>query len=108
MTLQALQVQMTLQALNLQTANAQPTQTSLPPQAPTQNIQPSPVPSQTEVPPPVALVLDIRKSVSTFYCYQWPYELTITVKVSDIDRGMAVYYHIQDKYSGVASEWQVN
>ena len=106
MTLQALQLQMTLQALNLQTANAQPTQTSLPPQAPTQNIQPSPEPTKTETPPPVALVLEIRKSVSTFYCYQQPYELTITVKVSDINRGMAVYYRIQDKRSGVASEWQ--
>ena len=108
MTLEAMRVQMTLQALNLQTANAQPTQTNAPLQPPpTQYIQPSPVPSQTEVPPPAELVLDIQTSVDTFYCYQWPYELTITVTVSDINRGMAVYYHIQDKYSGQTSAGQV-
>jgi len=106
MTLQAIQAQMTIQA-----ANVQPTQTSGPPQVPTQNIQPSPEPSKTSAPPPTAtpaeLVLDIQKSVDTFYCYQPPYELTITVKVSDINRGMAVYYHIRDKNSGVSSEQQV-
>jgi hypothetical protein len=102
MTLQALQVQMTLQA-----ANVQPTQTSEPPQPPTQNIQPSPEPSKTDVPPPTELVLDIQTSVDTFYCYQSPYELTITVEVSDINRGMAVYYHIQDKNTGVSSDGQV-
>jgi hypothetical protein len=52
-------------------------------------------------------VLEIRKSVDTFYCYQPPYELTITVQVSDINRGMAVYYHIRDKISGIMSEDQV-
>ena len=101
MTLQALQVQMTQQA-----AYVPPTQTSEPPQAPTQNIPPSPEPTKTEVPTPVALVLEIMKSVSTFYCYQSPYELTITVRVSDINRGMAVYYHIRDKQSGVKSDGQ--
>ena len=106
MTLQALQAQMTMRA-----ANVQPTQTSGPPQLPTQNIQPSPEPSKTNAPPPTAtpaeLVLDIQKSVDTFYCYQSPYKLTITVKVSDINRGMAVYYHIEDKNSGVSSAEQV-
>ncbi|HSQ40572.1 MAG TPA: hypothetical protein VLM78_10485, partial [Anaerolineales bacterium] len=101
MTLQALQVQMTQQA-----AYVPPTQTGEPPQAPTQNIPPSPEPTKTEVPTPVALVLEIMKSVSTFYCYQSPYELTITVRVSDINRGMAVYYHIRDKQSGVKSDGQ--
>jgi hypothetical protein len=38
---------------------------------------------------------------------QSPYELTITVEVSDIERGMAVYYHIRDKGNGVTSEGQV-
>jgi len=101
MTLQALQVQMTQQA-----AYVPPTQTSKPPQAPTQNIPPSPEPTKTETLPPVSLVLEIMKSVSTFYCYQMPYELTITVRVSDINRGMAVYYHIRDKQSGVKSDGQ--
>lgn len=108
MTLQAMQAQMTMQAGSVQaTVPAQPTQTSEPTQPPVQNIQPSPIPSPTDVPPPAALVLDIQTSVDTFYCYQSPYELTITVKVSDINRGMAVYYHIRDKNSGVASDGQV-
>jgi hypothetical protein len=102
MTLQAMQGQMTLQA-----AYVQPTQTSAPPQPPTQMIQPSPEATKTNTPPPAALVLEIQKSVNTFYCYQWPYELTITVRVSDINRGLAVYYHIQDKNTGAASTGQV-
>jgi hypothetical protein len=102
MTLQALQFQMTQQA-----AYVPPSQTSAPPQAPpTQNIPPSPSPTFTTTSTPAALVLEIQKSVGTFYCYQSPYELTITVRVSDIERGMAVYYRIQDKKSNVASEWQ--
>jgi len=108
LTLQAMQAQMTQQAGSVQpTQPAQPTQPSLPTQPPVQNIQPSPLPSPTDVPPPAALVLDIRTSVDTFYCYQSPYQLTITVRVSDINRGMAVFYHIQDKNSGVTSDGQV-
>jgi hypothetical protein len=108
MTLQALQAQMTMQALmTAQAANVQPTQTSQPLQPPTQNIQPSPEPSKTDTPTPAALVLDIQTSVDTFYCYQSPYELTITVEVSNISRGMAVYYHIEDKNTGVSSDGQV-
>ena len=108
MTLQALQAQMTMQAGSVQpTQPAQPTQTSVPTQPPVQNIQPSPIPSPTDVPPPAELVLDIQTSVDTFYCYQSPYQLTITVKVSDLERGMAIYYHIQDKNSGVSSTGQV-
>lgn len=102
MTLTAIQAQMT----QLIPA-AQPTQTNQPPQPPTQNIQPSPEPSKTDAPPPAELVLDIQTSGDTFYCYQWPYELTVTVKVSDINRGMAVYYHIEDKNTGVTSDGQV-
>lgn len=107
-TLQAMQVQMTVQAqmTNNQPAYVPPSQTSMPPQPPTQNIQPPPVPSKTDVPIPVALVFDIRTSLDTFYCYQWPYELTITVEVSDINRGMAVYYFIQDKNTGDTSNEQ--
>ena len=102
MTLEAIQAQMTQQI-----PAVPPTQTSQPPQPPTQNVQPSPEPSKTEAPTPTELVLDIQASVDTFYCYQWPYELTITVKVSDINRGMAVYYHIEDKNTGTASDQQV-
>jgi len=101
MTLQAMQTE-----LAGQVPGVQPTQTSEPPQAPTQTIQPSPEPSRTDVPTSAELVLEIQNSVDTFYCYQPPYELTITVKVSDINRGMAVYYHIEDKDSGVSSEVQ--
>ena len=108
MTLQAMQAQMTLQAGSVQpTQPVQPTQASVPTEPPVLNIQPSPIPSPTDVPPPASLVLDIQKSVDTFYCYQSPYELTITVKVSDLERGMAVYYHIQDKKTGVTSTGQV-
>ncbi len=109
MTLQVMQVQMTLQAqLTMQAVNVQPTQAIVPPQPlPTQIVQPSPVPSSTNAPPPAELVLEIQKSVDTFYCYQPPYQLTITVRVSDINRGMAVYYHIRDKVTGVTSDGQV-
>jgi hypothetical protein len=108
MTLQAAQAQLTLQAGSVApTQPVQPTQVSAPTQPPTQVIQPSPLPSPTDVPPPAELVLEVRTSVDTFYCYQSPYQLTITVKVSDINRGMAVYYHIQDKNTGVSSDGQV-
>lgn len=100
-TLQAAQAQMTSQS-----ADQPPGPTSEPPQPTAQNLPPTPVPTQTSVPTPLPLVLEIRTSVNTFYCYQSPHELTITVKVSDISRGMAVYYHIQDKTSGVTSDWQ--
>lgn len=101
-TLQAAQAQMTSQS-----ADQAPGPTSEPPPQPTaQVLPPTPVPTQTGVPTPQPLVLEIRASVNTFYCYQSPYELTITVKVSDISRGMAVYYRIQDKTSGVTSDWQ--
>jgi hypothetical protein len=102
MTLTVIQAQMTQQV-----PAAQPTQTSQPPQPSTQTIQPFPEPSKTDAPPPAELVLDIQTSVDTFYCYDSPYKLTITVKVSDINRGMAVYYHIEDKNTGVTSEQQV-
>jgi hypothetical protein len=107
-TLQAMQAQLTLQAGSGQpTQPAQPTQASPPTQPPVQNTQPSPIPSPTEAPPPAQLVLDIQASVDTFYCYQQPYQLTITVKVNDINRGMALYYHIEDKNNGVTSDGQV-
>lgn len=102
--------QMTLDAAQAQITErvpaVEPTRTSLPTKPPTQIIQPSSIPTQTEVAPPASLVLDIQKSVDTFYCYQMPYELTITVTVSDINRGMALYYHIRDKNSGVKSDGQ--
>jgi hypothetical protein len=100
-TLQAAQAQMTAKS-----TDQAPGPTNEPPQPTPQNLPPTPVPTQTTVPTPLPLVLEIRTSVNTFYCYQSPYELTITVKVSDINRGMAVYYHIQDKTSGVTSDWQ--
>ena len=102
MTLEAVQALMTQQAGSL--PSTQPPQ---PTQPPTQNIQASPIPSPTEIPPPASLVIDIQKSVNTFYCYQSPYELTITVTVTDINRGMAVYYHIRDKNTGVQSDGQI-
>lgn len=101
-TLQAAQAEMTARS-----ADQAPGPTSEPPPQPTvQVLPPTAVPTQTSVPTPLPLVLEIRTSVNTFYCYQPPYELTITVKVSDISRGMAVYYHIQDKKTGVTSDWQ--
>jgi hypothetical protein len=99
LTLQAVQAQMTQQGVPV-----------VPPtQAPTQIVPPSPtlIPTQTAEQASVSLVVGIQTSVSTFYCYQPPYELTITVRVSDINRGMAVYYHIEDKVTGVESDNQV-
>jgi hypothetical protein len=101
LTLEALQAQLTPQAPSLT-----PTQTSEPLPSPTQTIQPTAKATDTAG-IPLDLVLDVQTSVDTFYCYDSPFELTITVKVSDIDRGLAVYYHIQDKKSGVSSEGQV-
>lgn len=82
----------------------QPTQVFLPTQP---LLQPSLVPARTDVSSLVDLVLGIQTSVDAFSCYQPPYELTITVRVSDINRGMAVYYHIEDKTTGVESDMQV-
>jgi hypothetical protein len=107
MTVQAKQTRMAVQVPETQatqTSTSQPLPSPLPTQT---NPPPSPLPTQTDVPSPIPLVLDIHASVKAFYCYQPPYELTITVKVSDIERGMAVYYHIQDKNSGVTSDGQV-
>ncbi|MCK6539154.1 MAG: hypothetical protein L6Q26_03775 [Anaerolineales bacterium] len=107
----ALRVMSTSLANEGLTLQAAPSQMTAPPtqmnEPPPQDIQPTPIQSQTDAPPPASLVLDIQTSVNVFYCYQPPYELTITVKVSDINRGMAVYYHIKDKTSGVVSDGQV-
>jgi hypothetical protein len=100
-TLEAIQSGMTQQA-----APPQPTVTQESFIPPTQNLIPPPKPADTAA-APLPLVTDIFKSVDTFYCYQAPYEVTITVKVSNIERGMAVYYHIRDKNSGVRSDGQV-
>jgi len=104
-TLQAAQTQLSDDAA----PTLSPTLTNEPPLSPTQPAAPTStlVPTQTVAPTPAPLVLSIQTSVKTFYCYQPPYEMTITVKVSDINRGMAVYYHIQDKKSGTTSEYQV-
>lgn len=101
LTLQAVQAQMTAQSVD-----QPPGPTNEPPQPTAQILPPTAVPTQTSVPTPLPLALEIRTSVNTFYCYQPPYELTITVKVSDISRGMAVYYHIEDKKTGVSSDGQ--
>jgi hypothetical protein len=104
LTLQAVQAQQTQQVQAAPPSAAQPpTSTSEPSLQPTQEIPPAPQHSQSDAP----LVLDIQASVDTFYCYQEPYELTLTVRVSDISRGMAVYYHIRDKSSGIRSDGQV-
>jgi len=98
MTLQAMQTGMALQLV---------TPIEVTPPA-SETAQPSQEPTQTEELPPPDLVLGIRTSTNAFYCYQPPYELTITVTVSDIERGMAVYYHIEDKFTGVESVGQVS
>jgi len=107
MTLDAMQIQMTQQAADVQAVQpAQPSETSQPP-AQDVELAPTATPTKTDQPVPAELVLDIQTSLDTFYCYQSPYELTITVEVSDIERGMAVYYHIEEKSSGVTSDGQV-
>ena len=106
--LRVMATSLAIQQMTLDAAQAQPPSQPIPPTwtaAPPQGVQPSPVPADTL--PPASLVLDIQKSVNTFFCYQPPYELTITVTVSDINRGMAVYYHIREKSTGVVSDGQV-
>ena len=106
--LRVMATSLAIQQMTLDAAQAQPPSQPIPPTwtaAPPQGPQPTPVPADTL--PPASLVLDIQKSVNTFFCYQPPYELTITVTVSDINRGMAVYYHIREKSTGVVSDGQV-
>lgn len=106
--LRVMATSLAIQQMTLDAAQAQPSPQPIPPTwtvPPPQGVQPSPVPADTL--PPASLVLDIQKSVNTFFCYQPPYELAITVTVSDINRGMAVYYHIRDKSTGVTSDPQV-
>ncbi len=52
------------------------------------------------------VVLEVKVSVQKFYCYQEPYELSITVKVADINRGISIWYHIVDKNSNRRSDTQ--
>jgi hypothetical protein len=98
---------LTMQAVQTAQAGQQPPLVQPTPATPTQLPTQPPSPEPTETPRSTELISAVELSVDTFYCYQPPYELTITVRVTDIDRGLAVYYHIEDKSTGVRSDNQV-
>jgi hypothetical protein len=97
-----------------QQASLTPTATTEPPPSPTVTTQP---PTATSTTAPTAtlvptaadqpLILGLTYSTKTFYCYQTPTSLVITVKVSDINRGMAVYYRLKDKVDGRQTDWEI-
>jgi hypothetical protein len=83
--------------LTLQAAQAQMTQQGIPAVPPTlpplQVVRASPIPTQTNASALASLVLDIQTSVEAFSRYQPPYELTITVTVSDQSRHGGLLSH---------------
>jgi hypothetical protein len=72
---------------------AQPTVGALPTIAPTQ---------------PTELILNVTKDRSVFYCVKadGPTTLTFTVEMSDIERGLAIFYRLYEKNSGTTSDWK--
>lgn len=72
---------------------------------------PTSAPTATSAPtitstPTLPLVTDVTFSADTFYCYQSPSTLTVTVKVTDMTKGMAIYYRLKDKVDGRATDWE--
>ena len=79
------------------------------PENPVEEPQPQPTPTMTEALPPVSdkLILNVYTDRTTFYCVpnDGPTTLTITVELSDIDHGLAVWWRLEEKGTGRTTEW---
>lgn len=72
--------------------------------------QPQPTPTMTLAPAPTSdkLILNVYTDRTTFYCVpsDGPTTLTITVELSDIDHGLAVWWRLDEKATGRTTEWE--
>jgi hypothetical protein len=108
---------------NKQTADASnqanqalpPTAQPLPPtvEPPQPTAQPTAQPTVGVIPTiaqtvPAELILKVTKDRSAFYCVKsdGPITLTFTVEMSDIERGLAIFYSLYEKNSGTTSDWK--
>ncbi len=80
------------------------------PENPVVEPPPQPTPTQTVPPAPVneKLILNVYTDRTTFYCVpnDGPTTLTITVELSDIDLGLAVWWRLEEKGTGRTTEWE--
>ncbi len=81
-------------------------------QPPTQHALPqsteTPNPTITPQPTSDRLILSVNTNRDVFHCISLdgPSTLTISVSLSDIDKGMAVYWRLKDKATNRTSEWE--
>jgi hypothetical protein len=92
----------TEQAAEQPTAKPQPTIEEQPTTAP-----PTIAPTATPTSTPDKLFQQISADRITFHCIasNGPATLTITVVMSDIDRGAAIFWRLSDKFTGNTTEW---
>jgi hypothetical protein len=106
-----IQNKQTVDASNQAITALPPTAQPLPPTAepaqptaqPTVGVVPTISPTQ-----PAELILKVAKDRSAFYCVKsdGPTTLTFTVEMSDIERGLAIFYRLYEKNSGTTSDWK--
>jgi hypothetical protein len=77
------------------------------PENPVEEPQPTPTMTVTTAPVSDMLILNVYTDRTTFYCVpsDGPTTLTITVELSDIDRGVAVWWRLEDKGTGQTTDW---
>ncbi len=80
------------------------------PETPLEEPQPQPTPTMTVAVAPVndKLILNVYTDRTTFYCVpsDGPTTLTITVELSDIDHGLAIWWRLDEKATGQTTEWE--
>jgi hypothetical protein len=92
-----------------------PTITPLPPTAVPPSPTPQPVVQPTAETPPTAaptvtseLIQDLSINRNTFYCVEsdGPTTITFTVEMSDIERGMAIFWRLYEKADQSQTDWK--
>lgn len=83
-----------------------------PPEQPTQAPPtPTPTATPTDVVPPASdkLFLNVTTDRSVFYCVSsnGPTTLTITVEMSDVDRGATLFWRLEQKSNYNTTDWEV-
>ena len=71
--------------------------------------EPQPEETETEAPEPEALFLVVVSEPKEFHCNPagGPIELTITVEMSDVDRGANLFWRLHEKATDVKLDWEV-
>lgn len=100
------------QATSAAGGSAQPTM-GVPPvgNTPQVSVQPTidiPLPTAQSAPANVNLIQQVSTDRKTFYCVpsEGPTTLTVTATISNIDKGLAVWWRLQVKSTGEKTEWQ--